>query len=99
MRGLSAEGNLHFKINWASLIVGRKFTVFALFYFVFEGSFQVQAPGGLLYLEGRFNGGFLQYEFRGLIFGEAYTWRGLFSEFYATSLSFQFFFNKPVHCP
>ena len=52
-------GNLHFKINWASLIVGRKFTVFALFYFVFEGSFQVQAPGGLLYLEGRFNGGFL----------------------------------------
>ena len=80
MRGLSAEGNLHFKINWASLIVGRKFTVFSLFYFVFEGSFQVQAPGGLLYLEGRFNGGFLQYEFRGLTFGGAYTWRGLYME-------------------
>ena len=30
------EGNLRFKIEWASLIVGRKFTVFALFYFVFE---------------------------------------------------------------
>ena len=29
-----------------SLIVGRKFTVLALFYFVFEGNFQVQAPGG-----------------------------------------------------
>ena len=41
------EGNLHFKIDWASLIVGRKFTVFALFYFVFEGNFQVQALGGL----------------------------------------------------
>ena len=40
------EGNLCFKIDWASLIVGRKFTVFALFYFVFEGNFQVQAPGG-----------------------------------------------------
>ena len=39
------EGNLRFKIDWASLIVGRKFTVFALFYFVFEGNFQVQAPG------------------------------------------------------
>ena len=39
------EGNLPFKIDWASLIVGRKFTVFALFYFVFEGNFQVQAPG------------------------------------------------------
>ena len=40
------EGNLRFKIDWASLIVGRKFTVFALFYFVFEGNFQVQTPGG-----------------------------------------------------
>ena len=51
------EGNLRFKIDWASLIVGREFTVFTLFYFVFEGNFQVQAPGGL-YLEERFNGGF-----------------------------------------
>ena len=49
---------MRFKIDWASLIVGRKFTVFALFYFVFEGNFQVQAPGGL-YLEGRINGAFL----------------------------------------
>ena len=38
------EGNLRFKIDWASLIVGRKSTVFALFYFVFEGNFKVQAP-------------------------------------------------------
>ena len=51
------EGNLLFEINWDSLIVGRKFTIFALFYFAFEGNLQVQAPGGL-YLEGRFNGGF-----------------------------------------
>ena len=50
-RGLSMEGNLRFKIDWASLIVGSKFTVFALFYFVFEGNFQVQAPGGLIYGE------------------------------------------------
>ena len=49
---------MRFKIDWASLIVGSKFTVFALFYFVFEGNFQVQAPRGGLYLEGRFNGGF-----------------------------------------
>ena len=39
-RGLSTEGNLRFKIDWASLIVGRKFTVLASFYFVFEGNFQ-----------------------------------------------------------
>ena len=38
------EGNLRFKIDWAGLIVGRKFTVLALFYFLFEGNFQVQAP-------------------------------------------------------
>ena len=34
-------GNLRFKIDWASLILGRKFD------FVFEGNFQVQAPVGL----------------------------------------------------
>ena len=53
-----------FKIEWASLIVGRKFTVFVLFYFRFEGNFQVQASGGVgggLYLEGRFNGGFFAF--------------------------------------
>ena len=48
-RGLSTEGNLRFEIDWASLIVGSKFTVFALFYFVFEGNFQVQAPRGLIF--------------------------------------------------
>ena len=43
------EGNLCFKIDWASLTVGRKFTIFTLFYFVFEDNFQVQAQGGLIY--------------------------------------------------
>ena len=49
------------------------YTVFALFYVVFEGNFQAQAPGGL-YSEGRFNEGFffLRYEFGGFIFGGAY---------------------------
>ena len=56
-------------------------TVFALFNFEFEGNFQVQAPGGL-YLEGRFKGGVFTLRGWGLIFGGAYTWRGLFSKFY-----------------
>ena len=43
------EGNLRFKIDWASLMVRSKFTIFALFYFVFEGNFQVQAPGVLIF--------------------------------------------------
>ena len=63
---------MRFKIDWASLIVGRKFTVFALFYFVFEGNFQVQAPGEAYIWRGDLTEGFLRYEFRGLIFGGAY---------------------------
>ena len=65
---------MRFKIDLASLIVGRKCTDFALFYFVFEANFQVQAPpgGGGLYLEGRFNGGFFALQIWGLIFGGAY---------------------------
>ena len=43
------EGNLRFNIYWASRIVGRKLNVFPLFYFVFDGNFQVQAPGGLIF--------------------------------------------------
>ena len=76
---------MRFKIDWASLIVGSKFTVFALVTTYFKAIFQV--PGGL-YLEGRFNGGLFAlpvWDFGGLIFGGAYTWRGLFSEFYGIS--------------
>ena len=50
---------MRLKIDWASRIVGSKFTVFALFYFAFEGNFPITSPRG------------------------AYTWRGLFSEFYS----------------
>ena len=51
------EGNLCLKIDWVSLILGRKFTVFLFLYFAFEGNFQVQAPRGAyiwrgLYMEG-----------------------------------------------
>ena len=50
------EGNLRFKIDRASLIVGRNSTVFALFYFVKLTTISTyKTPGG---------GG-------GLIFGEA----------------------------
>ena len=56
--------------------VGSKFTVFALFYFVFEGLFEGNfpstSPQGGIYLEGRFNHGF----FALLVWG-ACIWRGL----------------------
>ena len=35
-------------------------------------------------MEGRFNGGFFALPVWALIFGGAYTWRGLFSGFYGT---------------
>ena len=38
-----------FKIDWASLILGRKFSVFALFYFVFEDNFPSTSPRGLIF--------------------------------------------------
>ena len=77
---------MRFEVDCASLLVGRKFTVFALLEFVFEGNFQVQAPGAAYIWRGDLTEGFLRYEFGGLIFGGAYTWRGLFSEFYGTVL-------------
>ena len=48
-RGLSTEGNLRFKTDWASLKVGTKFAVFALFTLYLRAIFQVQAPGGLIF--------------------------------------------------
>ena len=61
---------------------GNEIYHFALFYFVFEGKFQVQAPQGAYIRRGDLTEGFLRYDFGGLIFGGTYTWRGLFSEFY-----------------
>ena len=67
-----SKGNLHFKIDCASLTVEGKFTVLALFYFVFEANIPSISPRGL-YLEGRFNGGF----FALAVWG-AYTWCGFY---------------------
>ena len=64
--------------------MARKFTLFAFFYFVFEGKFQVQAPRGAYIQRGDLTEGFLCYDFGGFIFGGAYTWKGLFSEFYGS---------------
>ena len=68
------EGNLHLKIDWASLIVGLKFTLVLL---CIWGQFSNFKPPGGLYFQGRFNRGFSTLPVWG-----AYIWRGLFSEFY-----------------
>ena len=76
------EGNLRFKIDWASLIVGSKFTIFALFYFVFEDNFPSTGPWGAYIWRGDLTEGFFA-----LLDWGAYIWRslymeGLFLEFY-----------------
>ena len=75
---------LSFKIDWASLIVGSKFTIVALFHFVFERNFPSTSPRGAYIKRGDLKEGFLRYRIGGPIFGRAYTWRGLFSEFHGT---------------
>ena len=73
---------MRFKIDWASLIVGRKFTVFAL----------REISNYKPYIwRGDLTEGFLRYEVGvggggGLTFGGAYTWKGLFLEFYGMFL-------------
>ena len=74
-RGSSMKGNLRFKIDRASLIVGRKFTVFALFYFVFEGNFPSTSPRGAYIWRGD-----LTEVFFALPRWGAYIWRGLYME-------------------
>ena len=68
---------MRFKIDWTNLIVRSKFTIFALFYFVFEGNFPSTSPRGAYVWRDDLTEGFLRYEF-----GGAYIWRVLFSEFY-----------------
>ena len=70
-------GKFAFQTRLGWLVEGRKFIIFGLFYLVFKGKFQVQAPQGAYIRRGNLTEGFLRYKFWG-----ADIWRGLFSEFY-----------------
>ena len=66
---------MRLKIDWASVIVERKFIIFALFSFVFESNFPISSnQGAYIILRGGrdLTEGFLHYQFGGLIFGGAY---------------------------
>ena len=65
------------------LIVRRKLTIFAYFSLYLRAISKYKPPGTYI-RRGDLTKGFLRYEFGGLIFGRAYRWRGLFSEFYGT---------------
>ena len=70
--------NNHLKVDWATLIAGSKFTIFALFSFVFESKFPSTRPRGAYIWRGDLRNRFLRYEFGGLLFGGAY-FRSLWS--------------------
>ena len=87
---------MRFKIDWASLTDASKFTVFAMFYFVFEAYLRAISKykpppggGGGLYLEGDLTEGFFRYRFGGLIFEGAYTWRVYFRNLTVSGLRAQ----------
>ena len=73
--------NFHFQIDWASLTLGSKFTIFALFYFVYEpeGNFPSTSSGW------QCNRWLFALPLWGSIFGGAHTVHGggLFSEYYS----------------
>ena len=83
---------MRFKIDCVSLIVGSKFTVFALFYFVFEVYFSSTSPRVAYIWRGDLTEGYLRNRFGGLIFKGAYTWRALFLEFYCICFSLLLWF-------
>ena len=64
----------------------------AIYHFCFvllctRGQILSTSPPGDLYSDRRFNRGFLCYDFEGLIFAGAYTWRASFSGFYRIILT------------
>ena len=69
---LRSEICTHFKITWASRIVGSKFPVFALSYLVFKGNFPSTSPRGAYIWRGDLTEGFSRYRIGGLIFEGAY---------------------------
>ena len=71
-----------FKIDWASLYLEENLPFLLCLTLYLGAPFPSTSPTGAYILRGDLTKGFLRYEFVRLIFGGAYTWRGLFSEFY-----------------
>ena len=75
---------MRFKIDWASLILRKKFTVSLCFNLYLRAISKYKPPrggGGSSIWRGDSTEGFTRYEFGGLVFGGAYKWRGLFLDF------------------
>ena len=76
---------MRFKVDRASLIVGSNLPLLLCFTLYLRA---ISPPPGAYNWRGDLTEGCLRYEFRGLIFGGAYTRRGLFSEFHGILIFF-----------
>ena len=65
--------------------MGGRFTIFCFVLLCIRGEIPITSPREAYIRRDDLTEGFLRYDFGGLIFGGAYTWRGLFSEFYGMS--------------
>ena len=66
---------------------GKEIYHFCFVFLCIRGQIRSKSPPGACIRKGDLTEGFLRYEFGGLIFGGAYTWRGLFSEFYGIRIT------------
>ena len=62
---------------------GKEIYHFCFVLLCIRGQISSTSPPGAYIRRGDLTEGFLRYDFGGLIFGWACTWRGLFSEFYS----------------
>ena len=72
---------MHFKIAWAGLLLEGNLPFLLCFTLYLRVISKYKPPQWAHIQRGDVTAGFLCYEFGGLIFGGAYTRRGLFSEF------------------
>ena len=83
-RGAYVRREIFVSKSIGQLVVETKFTIFTCFTLYSRANSKYKPPGRLIFGGGGgdLTEGFLRYDSGGLILGGAYTWRGLFSEFY-----------------
>ena len=79
---------MRFRIDWASLYWEGNLRFLLCFTLYLRANSKCKPPPQGAYIRrGVLTEGFLRYDFGGLTFARAYTWRGLFSEFYNNRLT------------
>ena len=100
---LNSLKNQQQKLQPAKTAVSTKFIFFALCYFVFQGNFPSTSPKGAYICRGGLTKVFIFLALPAwgayIIFGRAYTRRGLFSEFYGVYFQLQLKTHLKQRCP